>query len=158
MGKTSIDFYCQTLQMGFTEKRAFQSESLDKLGKITGKNWEKQSFYPVTHKIGLIFMLHHWIIFLKSVICTIPSNFFIVRSLSLDCPSHRKMSSANWRFGKSGEEVIAQTALYPLTVGGYPHSVQSRPNYAKPHGRYLQVGGETVRAWTATEEKVETDV
>jgi len=39
---------------------------------------------------------------------------------------------------KWGGKAIARTSTRPLTVGDNPNGVQSRPNFAKPPGRYLQ--------------------
>ena len=38
---------------------------------------------------------------------------------------------------KLGGKVIARTSACPLTVSDNPNCVQSRPNFAKPPGRYL---------------------
>jgi len=48
------------------------------------------------------------------------------------------MPAPNKRFGEIGVKVIARTSARRLTVSDNPNSVQSRPNFAKPPGRYGQ--------------------
>ena len=41
---------------------------------------------------------------------------------------------------KLGAEVIIRISVCPLTCGDSPNCVQLTPNFAKPLGRYRQVG------------------
>jgi len=48
---------------------------------------------------------------------------------------------------KLGGKVITRTSARPLIVGDNPNGVQSRPNFAKPPGRYLQAADSAAGKW-----------
>jgi len=50
----------------------------------------------------------------------------------------REKVAANKRFGEIGVKVTTRTSAHRLIVSDNPNCVQSRPNFAKPPGRYLQ--------------------
>ena len=49
-----------------------------------------------------------------------------------------RKTTDNRRFGEIGVEVIVQTSARRLAFSDNPNGVQSRPNFVKPPGRYLQ--------------------